>query len=151
MLKALDFSIQSQPSKSAFHGALCHIRDEVANGTPIGEAINEQAAQFDSLTISILSVGEEGGFLEDSFRRAAEISQRREDLRNRLVSAMTYPMFLLVIGMVIGVGLFVFFVPVFEPLFDRMRQRNELPWITSAFLSVSHAVQRFWAPMLGVV
>lgn len=150
LLKALDFSIESQPSNTALQNALCQIRDDVANGTPFGEAIGEHVSQFDSLTISILAVGEEGGFLEDSFRRAAEITQRREDLKNRLVSAMTYPMFLLIIGLVVGVGLFVFFVPVFEPLFDRMRQRNELPWITSAFLGFSHALQRFWAPLLGV-
>jgi general secretion pathway protein F/type IV pilus assembly protein PilC len=56
---------------------------------------------------------------------------------------MAYPAFLVVVGGLILVGMLVFFVPKFEPLFDRMREEGTLPWATVALLAASYYLQKY--------
>jgi general secretion pathway protein F/type IV pilus assembly protein PilC len=97
----------------------------------------------------MVRAGGEGGFLEESLARVAEFTAIQEDLRKRTLGAMAYPILLAVLGTLVTVGLMVFFVPWFEPLFESLRQRNELPWITEFLLSTSTQLKR-WSPIILV-
>ncbi len=94
--------------------------------------------------MSLVEAGEEGGFLEESLRRVATILENRDELRGRLFGALAYPTFLLFLGVLVFVGMMVFFVPRFEPLFNRLRTNGTLPWPTIVLLSVSDTLRAAW-------
>lgn len=145
LLKSIEL-VSSQTQNERLKEALTALRDEVADGKSIASAMRHHPNVFGSLEIGLVSVGEEGGFLHQSFARVAEMKERQEQLRTRMLNAMTYPCFLLLMGMVVGIGMFWFFVPIFEPMFERMRDQGELPWVTSFVLASS-----VWTKSWGIV
>jgi general secretion pathway protein F/type IV pilus assembly protein PilC len=98
---------------------------------------------FGELSVSMVRAGEEGGFLEDVLKRIATFTEHQQELKSRVVSAMVYPVFLLTMGSIIVVLILVFFVPKFEPIFSRMKERDGLPWATELLMSMSGNMQTY--------
>ncbi len=94
---------------------------------------------FSEMAISMVRAGGEGGFLEDALSRVAQFTEQQQDLKNRTTSALAYPAFLAVVGVLVVAVLIIFFVPKFEDLFKRLEERGELPAVTTVLLAVSHA------------
>ena len=93
---------------------------------------------------------DDGWRARGTFRKLLE---RQADLRQRVLGAVTYPLFLLAVGGVVVTGMMVFFVPKFAPLFERLRQRGELPIATRLLLSVSQHLQQYgvWWLLLAML
>src|SRR5213592_1475930 len=91
---------------------------------------------FNELTFSMVRAGQEGGFLEDVLRRIADFTEHQEDLKSKVVGAMAYPAFLASVGTIVLTILLVFFVPKLEPIFKRLEEKGELPFLTKALLGI---------------
>jgi len=130
--------------------ALGDVRSRVANGESLREAMHAHPGVFSSLAVNIIGAGEKGGFLESAFRRLAVLTRNQEELKGRLLGALAYPAFLVAAGSIVLVLMLVFFVPRFEPLFERLSDRGELPWATVALLGTSHFCQQYglWAALI---
>lgn len=151
LLKSLEL-VAGQKHSDSVAAILAEVTDKVADGSSLATALESYPKTFDELTCNMIRAGEEGGFLEDSLKRVAILHERRAALAGSLLGALAYPMFLLVVGIVVVVGMITFFVPKFEPLFDRLRSTGELPWSTSTLLGLSSLLrhQGLWL-LLGVV
>ncbi len=141
LLRALEL-LERQTRHTTLKMVLQEVRDQVADGTRLAEALRQHPTVFPELTVSMVRAGEEGSFLEDTLKRIADFTEHQEELKGRVFGAMAYPAFLVVVGSLILVGMLVFFVPKFEPMFDRMREDGNLPWATVALLAVSNELQR---------
>jgi general secretion pathway protein F/type IV pilus assembly protein PilC len=104
---------------------------------------------FEELVVSMIRAGQEGGFLEDVLKRIADFTEHQEDLKAKVVGAMAYPIFLGVVGFIVLNVLIIFFVPRFEPIFEKLRAKDELPWISSALVDTSHFLQSYGLFLLG--
>jgi general secretion pathway protein F/type IV pilus assembly protein PilC len=113
-------------------------------------ALHPQA--FNELSISMVRAGQEGGFLEDVLERIADFTEHQEDLKSKVIGALAYPVFLAIVGFLVLQILVIFFVPKFEPIFKKLEERGELPWLTEILIAVSHLMQRhgLWV-LAGVV
>ena len=98
---------------------------------------------FGDLAISIVRAGGEGGFLEEALDRLAKFTEQQDELKSRVVVALAYPTILFVLGTVVVNVLIIFFVPKFERLFTRLRERGELPTVTDWLLSLSAMMQSY--------
>lgn len=141
LLKAMDILVE-QTAHASLQEMLRTIRQQVADGRPLADAMRDHPHAFGPLARSMVHAGEEGGFLEESLRRIAKFTERTEEMRSRVVSALAYPAFLMVTGLVVVIGMLAFFVPKFEPLFGRLRAKGALPWATSVLLAVSDALRQ---------
>lgn len=148
LLRSLEILATQVRDATLRHG-LEEIREQVANGAPLAEAFRSQPRMFDTLAIDLIAVGEEAGCLEQALQRVAMLAERQAELRGRIAGALIYPAFLMIVGFVVGCGMFLFFVPIFEPLFERMRERGELPWATQGLLRASSFMRNAWGPMLA--
>src|SRR5262249_41596280 len=93
-----------------------------------------------------------GGFLEDVLKRVADFTEQQEDLKAKVVGAMAYPVFLASIGFLVLNGLILFFVPRFEVIFDKLRAKGELPWLTEMLMALSHGMWRWgWLALIIAV
>jgi general secretion pathway protein F/type IV pilus assembly protein PilC len=103
------------------------------------------------MSVSMVRAGSEGGFLEEALERVAEFTEKQDELKSRTQGAVAYPIFLAAVGAIVVTVLLVFFVPKFEGLFARLRQRGELPALTDWLLVTSNFMQTWWPVLLGAV
>jgi general secretion pathway protein F/type IV pilus assembly protein PilC len=144
LLKALDI-LEKQASNPSLGFALREVRAKVADGTTLADAMRGFPKVFNELAVSMVRAGQEGGFLEDVLRRTADFAEHQEDLKAKVVGSMAYPVILAVIGFIILNVLIVFFVPQFEPIFEKLKQKGQLPGLTVFIIGLSHFLQsNFW-------
>ena len=137
LLRSLDI-LERQSAQPALSEILREVRAKVADGTGLAQAMAQHPAAFTELAVSMVRAGQEGGFLEDVLRRVADFTEHQEDLKSKVIGAMAYPMVLAVLGTGVLIVLLVGFVPKFEPIFKKLEEKGELPFITTALLGVSH-------------
>lgn len=142
LLKALEI-LSDQSNHPTIKSVLAELRHDVADGHSLSEGMRRRSHVFSDLAISLVEAGEEGGFLDDSLQRIVQFSERQEELRGRVQGALAYPAFLVLVGSLVVIGMMIFFVPQFAPLFDRMRSRGMLPWPTVMLLGVSDTLRHY--------
>lgn len=136
LLRALQV-LQSQTSHAGMKHVLGEIHRQIEDGATMAEAMGRFERVFGEMAVSMIRAGGEGGFLEEAFSRVAEFTEAQEDLKKRTIGAIVYPAFLAAVGVVVVTVLIVFFVPRFETLFERLKERGELPTVTIALLWLS--------------
>lgn len=143
LLRGLDI-LERQSSQPALSEIVREIRAKVADGTSLADAMAAHPRAFNELAVSMVRAGQEGGFLEDVLKRIADFTEHQEDLKAKVVGALAYPVFLAVVGTIVLNVLVIFFVPRFEPIFQRLAEKNELPAMTEMLMGTSHFMQRWW-------
>lgn len=142
LLRSLDV-LAEQALHPGLTEVLTDVRNQVAEGTPLDAAMARHPHVFSELTISMVRAGSEGAFLEDALKRTADFLEKQEELRGRIVGAMTYPAILAGTGFVITVVLIVFFVPKFSELFARLEEQGGLPFATTMLLALSNILGKY--------
>lgn len=129
------------------------VRAAVSEGIALEEALSKYPQVFPDVAVSIIRAGAEGGFLEGALRRVAEYLERQAELKGRITSAMAYPIFLIVAGVLVTIFLMLFIVPRFQQLFDRLVESGAgLPLITEVLLSTRLImINHGWLILLGCV
>jgi|694.fasta_scaffold00030_23 type II secretory pathway component PulF len=124
--------------------AALRIGEAVSQGETLDQAMSKEKAIFSDLTLSMIRAGQEGAFLEEALQRTAVFLRKQDEMRSKIVSALTYPLILGVVGTVIVSVMIVFMVPKFQPFFDRLEQSgNGLPAVTVILLGASHVLMRY--------
>ena len=149
LLRSFD-ALAEQYSDANLASVFAELRAQVADGSSLAEAMQAHPGVFSELIVSAVRAGEEGGFLEQSLRRLSQLARKQAELRSRAFGALAYPAFLVIVGFVIVLAMLVFFVPRFEPLFDRMRENGSLPLPTSLLLGLSDTI-RSGLPVIALV
>jgi type IV pilus assembly protein PilC len=125
------------------------LADSVQGGSTFSESMAQHPAIFNKLYINMVKAGELGGVLELVLTRLAEFQEKAQKIKNKVVSAMMYPLIVLVIAMLIMVFLLTFIVPKFEAIFKDMLGNKPLPGITVFVIDLSRALQDHWPYFLG--
>ena len=143
LLRSLQL-LEDQTSHPALKFVVQDVREQVAEGTRLNDAMRRHPKAFNSLTISMVRAGEEGGFLEDVLARVAAFNDHQEELKGKVTGAMVYPLFLMIVGSIIVTVLMVVFVPEFAQMFKRMEDDGKLPWATVTLMGFSRWLQSWW-------
>ena len=143
LLRSMDI-LERQCTNAALREVVREVQaPRVADGTSIAESMAQHPRVFDELAVSMIRAGQEGGFLEDVLRRIADFTEHQEDLKAKVIGAMAYPIFLAVVGFIVLNVLVIFFVPRFEPIFKKLEEKGELPFLTTAIVGLSHILQNY--------
>ena len=130
------------------------IRDQVREGGSLSDALDAQHGSFSRLYINMVRAGEIGGSLDKTLDRLADYMERSKDLKDSVVSAMIYPIMLMVLAGGSLVLLLTYVIPQFTPIFEELG--GDLPLITKIVLAAGGILQNFWwgliaLTILGVV
>jgi general secretion pathway protein F/type IV pilus assembly protein PilC len=117
MLQALDTIVKACPNKR-LGGVVARVREEVAGGRALAEAMTEHPDVFSTLHAAMVRAGERAGFLEDVLNNLSEFIERQDELRSKVRGAMIYPLVLTTLGSIIVVVVLVVLVPKFKPLLE---------------------------------
>jgi general secretion pathway protein F len=148
LLRSLEV-LERQTSQPILGGILREVRAKVADGTSLGEAMAEHPGAFNELAVSMVTAGQEGGFLEDVLKRIADFTEHQEDLKSKVIGALAYPILLSSVGFIVLNILVIFVVPLFEPVFKKLDDKGELPALTQYLVGTSHLLQDRWYVLVG--
>ena len=133
-----------------FHAALHLLRDRIAAGIGLAEAMREQPALFDMMCVSVTEVGEASGSLESVLAQLADFKERSLRFKNRVATALAYPIFVLTMAVAVGVGLMTFVIP--KLLDNLVESGRPLPWATRVVKAASDLlVYHGWLIALTVI
>jgi type II secretory pathway component PulF len=142
--------LRDQTSNKNLKAILGEVHHRVEDGSTLADAMLRFPRAFSEMAINMVRAGGEGGFLEDALERVASFTEQQEDLKARTLSAMVYPILLGSAGSIVVSALIIFFVPKFAVMFERLRERGELPWVTDMLLWVSDT-SRQWGWLILLV
>lgn len=125
------------PRLRAVIGALI---DDIVGGRRFSEALIRHADLFPPTYVNLIAASEAGGFLPQVLDQLVEMDEKQERLRSTLVSALSYPAFLLVFSVAVVVFVLMFVFPKFSILFVSIY--NELPITTKVLMNVSELLTR---------
>lgn len=147
LMRALTVLVE-QTDDPAIRTALTAVQADLESGRSFSAALTRQPKAFPPLMISLIRVGEAGGFLGASLTMVADTYRADAELQDKLKSASTYPLIVLVIAVIAMVGMITFIVPIFESMFTSLG--GELPLPTKLLVLTSRNMA--WiAPVVTVV
>ncbi len=132
-------SILAQQTESAsLASIITDCQREVEAGRSLSEALSKHPEAFGNLYVSMVRAGELGGMLDDVLLRVADQLEREFEIRRKVKSAMTYPIAILGLSLVLLAAMIVFIVPKFASMFKSMG--GELPTFTKVLVGISHFI-----------
>lgn len=135
LMRTLAILIEQAEDKK-LQRALVAVRAAVESGSSFSAALAMHPDVFPPLMISMVRVGESGGFLGESLSTIAETFQGEAELKGKIKSATTYPIIVFVIAILGVVAMVTFVVPIFEGMFKNLG--SELPLPTQILVTLSH-------------
>lgn len=134
MLRALSILEEQQPNK-AFASILTEVRLEVESGSALSVSMAKHPDIFPPLMVNMIKAGEVGGFLDKVLTQIADNYEAEVALRGKVKSAMTYPVVVLIMAILMTIGMLLFIVPTFAGLFTSLG--GQLPAPTQILVSLS--------------
>jgi general secretion pathway protein F len=144
-LAALVDQLEHETLKAAFSD----IKQGVNEGSSFHKALAKYPKIFPQIYISMCEAGEMTGTLDVILIRLAEFTEKQNVLRNKIRSAMMYPVLMGVFGFAVMVILFVFVIPKITEVFDDMKQT--LPWYTTALINFSNFFADYYIYIISII
>jgi len=140
--------LAEQSENPELRRVLQQVKQDVEAGASVSAAFAKHPKTFPPLVVNMTRAGEAGGFLDTTMRQIAENYEAEVKLRSKIKAAMTYPVVVFVMAILMCVGMLIFVVPVFEDMFEGLG--GELPLPTKILVMMSAGI-RYVAPALLVV
>ena len=122
---------------------------ELTNGKSLSASMKEHPRVFSPLFVSMISVGENTGRLDETLLQLAQYFEQEMETRRRIKSAMRYPTFVLIAITLAMSVLNIKVIPQFASMFSRFGV--ELPLPTRILIATSNFFVHYWPLMLGAV
>jgi general secretion pathway protein F len=133
-------TIQAPDTK--FKAALTDIRDRVITGESLTDAMKDYDDYFDIIYVSMVRVGEVTGSLGTVFGTIGNFMGKRQKVESKIITAMVYPIILLVFAVAVVLILTTFVIPKIGA--QLVAAKQELPWITKRLMNVSYIMTSWW-------
>jgi type IV pilus assembly protein PilC len=128
-----------------------NLADSVQGGSTFSDALALHPRIFNNLYVNMVKAGEVGGVLELVLTRLSEFQEKAAKIKNKVLSAMVYPIIVMTMAVGIMCFLLVFIVPRFEAIFHDLLGDKPLPPVTRFVLGVSNFMQHDGLVLLAAV
>lgn len=145
MLRSLDV-LAKQEISPALTLLVKDLRENVAGGMSLGDAMGKHPRAFPPLVSSMVKAGEQGGFLEDVLARLAVFSERQEELRGKIIGSMIYPAVLVTAGAGVVTFMLTYVVP---KLRDNLRPET-FNALTHLVFGVADFLRDYYIVVIGM-
>src|SRR6184192_3190197 len=127
------------------------VADSVQGGSTFSDVLALHPRVFNDLYVNMVKAGEVGGVLELVLNRLSEFQEKAAKIKNKVISAMVYPIIVMTMAIGILCFLLVFIVPRFEVIFHDLLGDKPLPPVTQFVLGVSGLMQNHGLVLLAAV
>lgn len=143
-------AISEQVENPALATAMADAKNMVNEGSPFYKALAKYPHIFDNIFISMCEAGEMSGSLDVILLRLADFTESAARLRQKVSSALTYPIIMLVVVFIIVMGLFTFVIPKMMTIFESSPEL-QLPWYTLVIVDISTFMTNFWHIIIALM
>ncbi len=126
---------------------LIDIRSDVETGTSLSSAFRKHPLFFDALYCNLVEAGEAGGILETLLDRLAIYQEKTMAIKNKIKSALIYPVAVMVVAFVVLSVIMIFVIPAFKEVFSSFGA--ELPAPTLVVMAISEFFVKYWYLIFG--
>lgn len=148
IVKCLDI-LAEQAENKLLAKVLKEVKENIESGSTLAEAFSKHPKVFSNLYISMIKAGEIGGVLDEVLNRIADLIEKEYALRQKVKSAMTYPLFVLGAAVLMAIFLLTFILPQFATVFQSFGAK--LPALTMGLITLTRLFNRFWYVLLIVI
>jgi type IV pilus assembly protein PilC len=148
LVQAFDIVAKGQSNKR-LKTLIETIKSDVETGLTLAEALIKHPAYFNELFCNLVDAGEKSGSLDVMLDKVATYKEKIETIKKKIKKALTYPIAVMVVALIVTAGLLIFVVPQFESLFKGFGA--DLPAMTAAVVAMSKFMQAYWYYIFGAL
>lgn len=134
--------LSQQVESKQLRKTLAEIDEELRKGNSLSDSLAKYPKIFEPLTVNLVRAGELSGNIDDSLDRLATHYDKAYQTRQKVISAMSYPV---VVG-ILAIGVVIFLLSTIVPMFVDMFQGfgGELPIVTQIVMGASRFTVQYW-------
>ncbi|MGG1515072.1 type II secretion system F family protein [Paenibacillus oryzisoli] len=145
--------LEDQTTSKYLKAALGDISEQIRSGHALSKGMGDHPKVFPDMFVNMIASGETGGNLDEVLDRMAEHYEKEHKTIQKVKSAMTYPIIVLIIAIGVVIFLLLKIVPTFADMF--LEQGSQLPMITRFVMGSSDAIVKYWwmflAGLIGLI
>ncbi|MFT8321646.1 MAG: type II secretion system F family protein [Bacillus sp. (in: firmicutes)] len=134
--------LAEQTESKSLKKALLVVEQDLRDGNPLSAAAAKHRKVFTSMFVNMIRAGEASGNMDETLERLAVHFEKQHFTKQKIISALTYPIAIAIIAVIVVIFLLVKIVPTFVDMFKDFG--GELPKITQFVLGASDFMQKFW-------
>ncbi|MBR6380004.1 MAG: type II secretion system F family protein [Fibrobacter sp.] len=138
MLQCLNI-LEEQCENPELKNVIHKVTQSINGGSSLADALSQHPKVFGSLYTNMVAAGEAGGILDGILARLAETLENQERLKRKVKKALTYPVMLIIVGVLVVIALMTFVVPTFAEQFAALDA--ELPTPTLVVMGISDFIR----------
>jgi type IV pilus assembly protein PilC len=119
--------LADQSENSTFKKILKEVTRDVEGGATLAEALKKHPKVFDNLFVNLVAAGEVGGILDTILQRLATYIEKAEKLKSQIKGAMTYPIVVVSVAILVIAVILIFVIPVFQEMFEGFGKSLPIP------------------------
>lgn len=146
LVQCLDILGNQQPNK-VFKGVIKEVKTSVEGGATFADALKKHPKVFNDLYVSLVAAAEVGGILDTILNRLAVFMEKAEKLKGKVKGAMTYPVVIIIVALIVTAGLLLYVVPIFQKMFADFG--GALPAPTQFVINLSNTLRSYWYTFMG--
>ena len=148
IINSLNITAEQAPNKYT-KTIIGQIIDNIKEGKSLSESISLYPRIFPNLYISLVRSGETGGKLETTLKSLADFLEKDEEFKSSIRASLTYPSFVLIVGVLTVLILLGFVIPRLITMFEDMKQILPLP--TRILIAISGFLRSYWWMIIAIV
>lgn len=114
---------------------IAFLREQIDDGSSLSKAL-EKSSIFPVHAVSLIRIGEESGKLSENLKVVSEQQEKDRIFKSKILSAMMYPVFVLVLTLIVGIGIAWFILPKLAVVFSQLHIK--LPLITKILIAIGN-------------
>lgn len=137
IVEALEITANQLTNKNLVY-ILLNLKEDIVQGKRLGNSMKKFPGVFSDTYISMVSAGDSSGNLDKVFLRLADYLEESSSIRQKVISALTYPLVLISFSIIVIISLLAFVLPRVVNQF--IKAGAELPFITKFLLGISNNI-----------
>ncbi len=118
------------------------IKSQIIAGYTLSDSISRYPNLFGQVYIGLAKAGEDSGEIDKTFERLIELLQKQGDIKGKVISALTYPIFVVLLAIAVVLVMLMFVFPAFKDMFEQ--QGKQLPFITQFCINAGEFLKDKW-------
>lgn len=142
-------ALEDQVDNDHLKIVLSEVKRDVNEGSSLAKAMSKHPKVFNNVFINMVEAGEASGTLEIVLIRLADFTEAQLKLKNKIQSAMTYPVIMAVIGFVLISFIFIKVIPQIAKVLTS--RKKAVPTLTQIAMDISYFMQNYWWLLIIIV
>ncbi|PKG21686.1 type II secretion system F family protein [Niallia nealsonii] len=134
--------LAEQTTSKALKKTLTEVEQDLREGNPLSASAEKHKKIFSKMFVNMIRAGEAGGNMDEALERLAVHYEKQHHTKQKIISALAYPLVVGFIAIAVVTFLLVYVVPIFVGMFADFG--GQLPLITRSVLNISQFMQSYW-------